>query len=71
MICIIAEKLSVAREIADIVKADNKQNGYFEGYGYSVNWAFEQLILLAYPEDYGIQSFQKEHLPIIPKILYI
>ncbi len=63
---IIAEKPSVAREIAAIVGADNKKDGYMEGGGYAVTWAFGHLIGLAMPAEYGITGFQRENLPILP-----
>jgi DNA topoisomerase-3 len=63
---IIAEKPSVARDIAAIVGAGNRKDGYLEGNGYAVTWAFGHLIGLAMPEEYGIKGFQKESLPILP-----
>ena len=64
---IIAEKPSVAREIAAIVGAGNRKDGYLEGNGYAVTWAFGHLIGLAMPEQYGITGFQRENLPILPE----
>ncbi|KEQ30155.1 DNA topoisomerase I [Pedobacter antarcticus 4BY] len=63
---IIAEKPSVAREIAGLVGASDKQDGYLTGNGYFVTWAFGHLIGLGMPEDYGILGFDKSALPIIP-----
>ena len=63
---IIAEKPSVARDIAAIVGADNRKEGYLEGGGYAVTWAFGHLVGLAMPADYGIMGFQAENLPILP-----
>ncbi|ATS01438.1 type IA DNA topoisomerase [Porphyromonas gingivalis] len=63
---IIAEKPSVARDIAAIVGADNRKEGYLEGGGYAVTWAFGHLVGLAMPADYGITGFQAEKLPILP-----
>ena len=51
--CIIAEKPSVARDIARIVGANSRQDGYLEGNGYLVTWAMGHLIALAMPEAYG------------------
>ena len=65
---IIAEKPSVAREIARIVGATDKKEGYIEGNGYAVTWAYGHLITLALPEAYGKKGFQKENLPIIPEV---
>ena len=63
---IIAEKPSVAREIAGLVGASDKKDGYLTGNGYFVTWAFGHLIGLGMPEDYGISGFDKTALPILP-----
>ena len=63
---IIAEKPSVAREIAGLVGASDKKDGYLTGDGYFVTWAFGHLIGLGMPEDYGISGFDKTALPILP-----
>ncbi|MBA0882506.1 type IA DNA topoisomerase [Flavobacterium undicola] len=63
---VIAEKPSVAREIASLLGASEKKEGYLMGNGYQVTWAFGHLVTLAMPEDYGISGFQKEVLPILP-----
>ena len=64
--CIIAEKPSVARDIARIVGATNKQDGYLEGNNYFVTWAMGHLIALAMPEAYGFSAYKAEDLPIRP-----
>lgn len=64
--CIIAEKPSVARDIARIVGANSKQDGYLEGGGYLVTWAMGHLITLAMPEAYGFAAYKSEDLPIRP-----
>ena len=64
--CIIAEKPSVARDIARIVGATGKQDGYLEGNGYMVTWAMGHLITLAMPEAYGFTVYKAEDLPIRP-----
>ena len=64
--CIIAEKPSVARDIARIVGANSKQDGYMEGNGYLVTWAMGHLIALAMPEAYGFSAYKAEDLPIRP-----
>ena len=64
--CIIAEKPSVARDIAHIVGATSKQDGYMEGCGYVVTWAMGHLIALAMPETYGFSAYKAEDLPIRP-----
>lgn len=63
---IIAEKPSVARDIATIVGATSRKDCYMEGNGYAVTWAFGHLIGLAMPEQYGLAGFQRENLPILP-----
>ena len=63
---IIAEKPSVAREIAYLLGASKKKDGYLTGNGYFVTWAFGHLIGLGMPEDYGISGFDKTTLPILP-----
>ena len=65
-ICVIAEKPSVARDIARIVGANSKQDGYLEGNGYLVTWAMGHLIALAMPEAYGFTVYKAEDLPICP-----
>lgn len=64
--CIIAEKPSVARDIARIVGASNKQDGYMGGNSYLVTWAMGHLIALAMPEAYGFSAYKGEDLPIRP-----
>lgn len=66
-IAIIAEKPSVAREIATIVGATEKKDGYLCGNGYLVTWALGHLVGLSMPEDYGFKGFRRENLPIIPE----
>ena len=64
--CIIAEKPSVARDIARIVGANTRQDGFLEGSGYVVTWAMGHLITLAMPEAYGFAAYKAEDLPIRP-----
>lgn len=66
MKAIIAEKPSVAREIATLLGATEKRDGYLTGNGYQVTWALGHLVGLAMPEDYGVSGFQREALPILP-----
>ena len=65
--CIIAEKPSVARDIARIVGANHREDGFIEGNGYLVTWAFGHLITLAMPEQYGYGAYKAEELPIVPQ----
>ena len=64
--CIIAEKPSVARDIARIVGANSRQDGHLEGNGYLVTWAMGHLIALAMPDTYGFSAYKREDLPIRP-----
>ena len=63
---IIAEKPSVAKEIAHIIGADKREEGYMQGNGYYVTWAFGHLVQPAMPETYGMKGFHAENLPVIP-----
>ena len=67
MITILAEKPSVAREIARIVGAMRREEGYFTGNGYHVTWALGHLVQLALPDGYGIRGFRRDSLPVIPE----
>lgn len=66
MIAVIAEKPSVARDIATVLGATQKNDGNISGNGYIVTWAFGHLVGLAMPEAYGVGNFRRESLPIIP-----
>ena len=66
MIALIAEKPSVAKDIARVIGATQRNDGYLSGNGYMVTWAFGHLIQLAMPEAYGVANFRRESLPIIP-----
>ena len=66
MIALIAEKPSVAKDIARIIGATGRNDGYLSGNGYMVAWAFGHLIQLAMPEAYGVANFRRESLPILP-----
>ncbi len=65
---IIAEKPSVAREIAQIVGATKREAGYLSGNGYNVTWAFGHLVTPALPDGYGIKGFHRDNLPILPSV---
>ena len=65
---IIAEKPSVAREIAQIVGATKREIGYLTGNGYHVTWAFGHLVTPALPDGYGIKGFHRDNLPILPPV---
>ena len=49
---ILAEKPSVARDLASFLKVSNRRDGFFEGGGYQVTWAFGHLVELKEPGDY-------------------
>ncbi|AIL44423.1 type IA DNA topoisomerase [Elizabethkingia anophelis] len=68
MITIIAEKPSVARDIAKVLGANTQKEGYLEGNGYFVTYAFGHLVGLAEPVDYGYsEKWLKSELPLIPE----
>ncbi|WP_293732350.1 DNA topoisomerase 3 [uncultured Parabacteroides sp.] len=64
----IAEKPSVAREIAEVLGATKKMNGYIEGNGYQVTWTFGHLCTLKEPNDYSDnwKRWSLASLPMIP-----
>ncbi len=66
---IIAEKPSVAREIARVFGATTKREGYIEGKGYTFTWAFGHLLQLAPPQEYGFYGWNVQNLPMLPKRL--
>ncbi len=65
----IAEKPSVAKEIAKILGASQRHDGYFEGNGYWVSWTFGHLCTLKTPDDYDerLRWWKLRELPIIPQ----
>lgn len=64
---IIAEKPSVAKDIANVLGVRERHDGYLAGNGYLVTWAFGHLVQLAMPDAYGYTGFRRENLPIIPQ----
>ena len=68
MIVCIAEKPSVARDIADVLGAKEKKDGYIEGNGYQVTWTFGHLCTLKEPHEYtpDWKSWRLDYLPMIP-----
>ncbi len=64
----IAEKPSVAKDLAAVLGANTRRDGYFEGNGYCVTWTFGHLCTLKEPEDYSPQwkSWSLHSLPILP-----
>ena len=69
MIVCIAEKPSVAREIATLLGARNKRDGYIEGNGYQVTWVFGHLCTLKEPHEYNPnwKRWSIADLPLIPQ----
>ena len=65
----IAEKPSVAKEIASIIGAKSRMDGYYEGNGYQVTWTFGHLCTLKEPHDYSPQwkSWDMRQLPMLPE----
>jgi len=65
---IIAEKPSVARDIARVLKCGNNHNGVLEGKNYIITWGLGHLVTLADPEDYDAKykEWKLEHLPMLP-----
>ncbi|MGB6406008.1 MAG: DNA topoisomerase III [Planococcus donghaensis] len=66
---VLAEKPSVARDIARVLGCDQKGNGYLEGKQYIVTWALGHLVTHAHPEQYNndFKEWKMDTLPIIPK----
>ncbi|HDR8053790.1 TPA: DNA topoisomerase III, partial [Bacillus cereus] len=66
---VIAEKPSVARDIAKVLKCTKKGNGFFEGDKYIVTWALGHLVTLADPEAYDnkYKTWNLEDLPMLPE----
>ena len=67
-IVVLAEKPSVGRDMARVLKCQNKQNGYFEGPKYIVTWSLGHLVTLADPEAYDpkYKQWRSEDLPMLP-----
>lgn len=67
---ILAEKPSVSKNIADALKIKNRQDGYFEGNGYIVTWAFGHLLQLKDAKDYDekMASWKMDNFPFIPPV---
>ena len=63
----IAEKPSVAREIAEVLGATQRMNGYIEGNGYQVTWTFGHLCTLKEPHEYA-ENWKRWSLGSLPMI---
>ncbi len=68
---VLAEKPSVGRDLARVLKCGKKGNGYFEGDRYIVTWALGHLVTLAEPEEYDgrYRTWRMEDLPMLPSQL--
>ncbi|RUL50753.1 DNA topoisomerase III [Lysinibacillus antri] len=68
---VLAEKPSVARDIANVLKCNKKGNGFLEGDQYIVTWALGHLVTLADPESYDVKykTWSLEDLPMLPERL--
>lgn len=66
---IITEKPSVAREFANVLKVNGRQDGYIENQEYVITWCVGHLVGLVYPEDYDMKykKWKLEDLPFLPK----
>jgi DNA topoisomerase-3 len=66
---VLAEKPSVAREIARVLKCSQKNKGYIEGPNYVVTWALGHLVTLAEPDEYDpkLKNWRIEDLPMLPE----
>ena len=71
MIAIIAEKPSVGQDIARVIGATEKKDGYMAGNGYLVTWALGHLVSLAMPSAYGYGKASHEDLPMLPEPLQL
>jgi DNA topoisomerase-3 len=69
MIVCIAEKPSVAQEIAKVLGATQRKEGYMEGNGYQVTWTFGHLLMLKSPDEYNPEwkRWSLDYLPMLPK----
>ena len=65
---VLSEKPSVARDIAAFLGADKRHDGYYQGRGYQVTWAFGHLVTLKMPEDYdpALKKWSLQTLPFVP-----
>ena len=66
MIAIVTEKPNVGREIARVLGADRKENGYMSGNGYMVTWTYGNMLSLAMPKDTGTAWVERENFPLLP-----
>ena len=68
IIAVVTEKPAVARDIAKVLGIQPRGNGYYDGNGYRITWAFGHLVALAQPHEMNPewQRWRREQLPILP-----
>lgn len=66
MIAILTDKPNVGKEIARILGAHTREDGYMSGNGYMVTWTFGNMLSLAMPKDYGMDRPERGDFPINP-----
>ena len=69
MILVVAEKPSVGRDIARVLRCTKKGDGYLSGDSYTVTWAFGHLVTLVEPDELEerYKKWRMEDLPILPE----
>src|SRR6476619_2183383 len=69
ILAVLAEKPAVARDIARVLGADQRGEGYLQGNGYVVTWAIGHLVALAQPHEVNPEwkRWRREHLPMLPR----
>lgn len=66
MIAIVTDRPNVGREIARVLGADRKENGYMTGNGYMVTWTYGNMLSLAMPKDSGTARVEWKDFPLLP-----
>ena len=66
MIAIVTDRPNVGREIARVLGADRKENGYMTGNGYMVTWTYGNMLSLAMPKDSGTAHVEWKDFPLLP-----
>ena len=68
-VAVLAEKPAVARDIARVLGASQKGNGYLHGNGYVVTWAIGHLVTLPQPHEINAEwrRWRRDHLPLLPR----
>ncbi len=66
---VVAEKPSVARDLAKVLGANQRRDGYLEGNGWQVTWAIGHLVQLKTPDEYdpALKRWSMDRLPFVPK----